>query len=75
MGTGRTGRGNASDRDRQRHAYSVHCAECKSSSGLYWHGWKAYRTDNPELDEPPALAFYCPACSDREFGTRRRNRL
>ena len=26
--------------------------------------WEAYLTD----DEPPELAFYCPACAEREFG-------
>jgi hypothetical protein len=31
-------------------------------------GWKAYRTDDIELDEPPTLAFYCPECARREFG-------
>jgi hypothetical protein len=30
-------------------------------------GWRAYRSDDPELDEPPALAFYCPDCAAREF--------
>jgi hypothetical protein len=26
--------------------------------------WEAHVTD----DEPPELAFYCPACAEREFG-------
>jgi hypothetical protein len=26
-------------------------------------------TDDLEYDEPPALAFYCPECARREFGT------
>jgi hypothetical protein len=26
--------------------------------------WRAYHTD----DEPPKVAFYCPACGEREFG-------
>ena len=51
---------------------SIHCAECTCSSGLYWHGWRGYRTDDPELGEPPAVAFYCPTCSEREFGYSRR---
>ena len=51
---------------------SIHCAECRCSSGLYWHGWRGYRTDDPELGEPPAVAFYCPTCSEREFGYSRR---
>jgi hypothetical protein len=53
--------GNASGRDHLRKITSIHCAECNSSSGLYWLGWRAFRTDDPELGEPPALAFYCPA--------------
>jgi hypothetical protein len=46
----------------------THCAECDCSSGLGWRGWRAYRVDDPELAEPPALAFYCPSCAEREFG-------
>ncbi len=32
-------------------ATTVHCAECNSSSGLYWQGWRAYRIDDPEIGE------------------------
>ena len=53
----------------------VECRECGISSGAFWIRWRAYRIDDPEYSEPPALAFYCPACADREFGSRRRNRL
>jgi hypothetical protein len=53
----------------------VECRECGISSGAFWIRWRAYRIDDPEFDEPPALAFYCPACADREFGTPRRHRL
>ena len=49
-------------------ATSVHCAQCKCSSGLLWLGWRAYRTDDPETGEPPAVAFFCRACAEREFG-------
>jgi hypothetical protein len=55
---------------RQPHARMVHlllCAQCGSLSGLYARGWRGCRTDDPELDEPPALAFFCPACARREF--------
>jgi hypothetical protein len=38
------------------------------SSGLYWQGWRAYRVDDPETVEPPAVAFFCQACAEREFG-------
>ena len=45
----------------------LRCAECGSLSGLYARGWRACRIDDPDLEEPPALAFFCPACSSREF--------
>lgn len=57
----------ASDRGIQREAYAVACAECGCLSGLRWAGWRAYRTDDPEIDEPPALAFFCPTCAATEF--------
>jgi hypothetical protein len=67
---------NASSRDHQHNrATTVHCIECESSSGLYWQGWRAYRVDDPETDEPPALAFYCPTCAQREFGLGRQKQL
>jgi hypothetical protein len=46
----------------------VCCAECGCSSGLRWAGWRAIRIDEPEYDEPPAIAFYCPTCAAAEFG-------
>lgn len=45
------------------------CAECPRVSSAFATGWKAYRVDDPEEDEQPTLAFYCPDCSRREFGT------
>jgi hypothetical protein len=45
----------------------VTCACCGCLSGPRWAGWRGYRTDDPELNEPPALAFFCPACAEREF--------
>jgi len=54
---------------------TVDCRECGISSGAFWIRWRAYRIDDHEYGELPALAFYCPACADREFGSRRRNRL
>lgn len=70
MGMGNGQHMNASGRDHQRANESIHCLECGISSGLYWHGWRAVRTDDPETGEPPALAFYCPACAIFEFGLR-----
>lgn len=51
------------------------CSECDRVSGPYWIGWRACRVDDPERDEPPSLAFYCPACALREFGPPRRRPL
>jgi hypothetical protein len=59
----------------ERTLNTVECRECGISSGAFWIRWRAYRIDDPEFDEAPALAFYCPACADREFGSRRRHRL
>jgi hypothetical protein len=50
----------------------VTCAECGTLSGLRWAGWRAYRVDDPDTNEPPALALYCPACAEQEFGHSRR---
>jgi hypothetical protein len=61
---------NASSRDHQRKATTTRCAQCHCLSGLYWRGWRAYRTDDLELDEPSALAFFCPTCAGRVFGNR-----
>jgi hypothetical protein len=58
---------NASSRGRLR-VDPVNCPQCGTTSSGNWLGWRAYRSDDPELDEPPALAFFCPACSEREFG-------
>ena len=44
------------------------CAECPRVSSGPARGWKAYRSDDPELEEPPRLSFYCPACAEKEFG-------
>jgi hypothetical protein len=47
---------------------SVSCVECKRLPDAGWHLWRAYRTDDPELDEPSTIGFFCPSCSEREFG-------
>jgi hypothetical protein len=58
---------NASGRAHQ-HVGLVGCQECNRTPDTRWRGWRAYRSDDPELDEAPALAFYCPDCAAREFG-------
>ena len=44
------------------------CVECPRVSSATAKGWRGYRTDDPELEEPPKLSFYCPDCARREFG-------
>jgi hypothetical protein len=45
----------------------LRCAQCGSLSGASAMGWRACRTDDPETDLEPTLAFFCPTCSAREF--------
>jgi hypothetical protein len=47
---------------------AVKCARCRKLSSGYWVGWRAYRSDDPELDQPPALAFFCLTCAEDQFG-------
>lgn len=47
----------------------LRCQECeaKTEDAL---GWVAFRADDPdETDSEPAVAFYCPRCAEREFGS------
>ena len=44
------------------------CAKCGTTATDNAEGWAAFRTDLD--DDPPALAFYCPTCAQREFGDR-----
>jgi hypothetical protein len=51
--------------DAQQAALIPECVECE----IPWlpadeERWSAYLTD----DEPPEIAFFCPECSEREFG-------
>jgi hypothetical protein len=52
----------------EQYVHVLACTECPRVSSVTARGWRAYRIDDPEEDEPPALAFYCPACAKREFG-------
>jgi len=49
--------------------------ECGRVSGPYWIRWRGCRIDSPELEEPPEIAMYCPACARREFGPPRHRPL
>ena len=49
----------------------VECIECRRVNAFLWHGWKAYRVDDPDTEARlPELGFYCPGCAEREFGVR-----
>jgi hypothetical protein len=61
---------NDEGRDHQRKDTTIHCAECGCSRDAYLQGWRTCRTDDSEVGEPPALAFYCPPCAIKEFGFR-----
>jgi hypothetical protein len=43
------------------------CVQCGCHSGLRWTGWRAYRVNDPEYGEAPALAFFCRACAAAAF--------
>ena len=57
-------------RSTEQDVHVLACVECRRVSTFYARGWKAYRTDEPDEDEPPALAFYCPVCAYVEFGSQ-----
>jgi hypothetical protein len=44
------------------------CWECLTVADERARGWRAYRGDVPGEDPEPILLFYCPSCSEREFG-------
>jgi hypothetical protein len=58
----------SADRRTSEEVHVLACVECPRVSTITARGWKAYRADDPETDEPPQLAFYCPDCARAEFG-------
>lgn len=54
------------DVTRPPHVHVLVCVECSCLSGLRALGWRGYRIDVEEDDEP-ALAFFCPTCAARAF--------
>jgi hypothetical protein len=46
----------------------LECVECGRVSDPEAIGWIAIRCDDPDRDEPPEIAFYCPVCTLAEFG-------
>jgi hypothetical protein len=61
---------NATNRQNSKAVSVVYCAQCGIASGGRWERWRAYRIDDPELNEPPAIALFCPVCAAAEFGSR-----
>jgi hypothetical protein len=55
----------------------VECTECGAEADEHAIGWRGYRAELPEDEEPelkfPEIAFYCPVCAEREFGPLRRS--
>jgi hypothetical protein len=46
------------------------CAECGQIADDRALGWRGVRYDLPDEDDDPLLAFYCPECAAREFGSK-----
>jgi hypothetical protein len=44
----------------------LRCEECSCVSRTA-PGWLAFVTHDPDDDEPPEVATYCPPCADREL--------
>jgi hypothetical protein len=44
------------------------CVECGAKPDERAEGWRGYRVDDPDGNELPELAVYCPCCAQREFG-------
>ena len=44
----------------------LRCQECRCSSETA-KGWLAFIAEDPDDDEPPEVATYCPPCADREL--------
>jgi hypothetical protein len=51
------------------------CVECGRISGPYWIRWRACHIDEPDTDDEPEIALYCPACAERALGPPRRRPL
>ena len=43
------------------------CVECGGVADAEAGGWRAYREDLPDENDPPAVAIFCPICAAREF--------
>jgi len=57
-----------SDKPSTEQATQLRCIECGAVSGPGERGWRGFRCDEPFTNDPPAVAFYCRECAEREFG-------
>jgi hypothetical protein len=48
--------------------FELRCIECGAVSRPGERGWRGLRCDEPFTSDPPAVAFYCGDCAEREFG-------
>ena len=55
-------------RESYRLSGPLECAQCGELSTPGAPGWLGGRIDEPETDDLPAVAFWCPDCAAREFG-------
>lgn len=60
----------SADHETSQDVHILACVECPRVSSVSARGWKAYRVEDPDRNEPPQLAFYCPECAARETGGR-----
>jgi hypothetical protein len=54
-------------RDAPKVAGELECVECGGESDSLARGWLALRCEDPEKNDPPEIAFYCPICTWAEF--------
>ena len=57
------------DRETTEDVHVLACVECPRVSSISARGWKAYRIEDPERNEPPWLAFFCPDCAEKAFSS------
>ena len=50
-------------------AVELRCIECNSFASSSALGWRAYVVEDPEGDDDPEVAIYCPTCAQEQFGS------
>lgn len=62
-----------SDEDAVGMTTGLTCSECERAADGEVRGWQAHLVDLDE-DGDDEIAFFCPSCATREFGSQRRAR-